>query len=137
MTDILTLIEEAEYAVDTYENPDLTEFRDAINPICIALGLGSSGYDKITNIHQRSGFLHISTEYEVRCCRQTGKFEIPMDIIRAENPVLEAGLLLRKQAVENAKKKMDDAMKSFEYANARVAEEIDELEKFKEENGIK
>jgi hypothetical protein len=136
MSDIMAIIEDAEYGVDTYKNPDLRGFREVINPICIALGLGSPGEDKITSIYQRYGFLHISTEYEVRCCVQTGNFDIPLDIIRSENPVVAAGLCIRTENVITAKNSLVKATKAVDHAAKEVATAMDELNEFKEKNGI-
>lgn len=84
---LLQLVADAQDAVSTYVNPDLAEFRARINPILRAGGKGSLGDDKIVSIYYSSGNLHINTTYEVRCCTQRGHFEIPNEVLSADDPV--------------------------------------------------
>lgn len=86
---------DAEDQIGVYRDPDLTTFENAINPILIALGEGSTEHEKITSIttgKDLSGkeVFRISTEYTVRSCRQTEDYTIPASIIDSAAPRLAA-----------------------------------------------
>jgi len=96
------LIEDAQHQLDTYKHPNVDKVQDRLDAILKAGNAGGLKYDKITSLSFYSGFLEIATEYEVRCCRQTGEYKIPESVIDADDPIREMKLWAAKVAVKKA-----------------------------------
>jgi len=107
--DLLELIENAQYQIKKYKSPDVSEVQDRLDEILKAGSLGGISWDKLESLDIYNDNLHINTSYEVRCCAQTGHFEIPMFVIKADNPIAEIKAWARKQKVDTAKLEVERA----------------------------
>lgn len=87
MKSIDEVIEEARSEVATMRYPDVSEFKERLNPILKAAGLGSLEHDQIERIlvtceGTPQEALEINTSYSVRGCSQSGEYIIPMSVVR-------------------------------------------------------
>lgn len=67
MANIRKIVEDAMEKVRFEKNPDLEEFRNAVNPILSILKLGTlSEYDKIDKVYEYDGRIYIEFSYSDR-----------------------------------------------------------------------
>ena len=93
----------AESQVEIYKNPDIDEWRVAIDPVLRAVGQPTVGQDTVESICLDRSELSITTSYSVRCCDQTNYIRLPLNILKAEDPVKAANLFRLKNAIETVK----------------------------------
>lgn len=74
---------------NTYKHYDDDELREELNKILEACELGSLGNDAIESIdYYNDGRLYIKTSYSVRCCAMSDDYEIPAEVMEAEDKIL-------------------------------------------------
>lgn len=124
----LDIIQEAINQINTYKHPNIDDAREIINAVSGAAGLGSPGGDHISrmSIEGREGeqYLHIKTEYSVRCCSMSDDFRIPVHLFEAEDPVLAAKQWAYDNELEKARAEVLGLEKSLGYARKKLAEVV-------------
>ena len=105
---------DAELQVDTYKNPEIDEWRAAIDPILQAAGQPIVGIDSVDFINLNTIELSITTSYSVRCCDQTNTIRIPLNILKAANPIKAANLFRLNKLIAKAKSDILNAERTIE-----------------------
>ena len=113
MTKLYEIIRDAHQAVDEYKNPDLDEFRKAVDPVLEALGQITIGADHVESIYAHKEYFQITTSYSCRGCSNSNTHTIPMDIVNAVNPV-------RAATEKTLRAKMTKAIGELNYARAQI-----------------
>lgn len=138
MSELKTLITEAQHQLRTYRSPDTGAVEEKLEELLAILNRGSLKYDRITLIQEEDDELVINTEYSLRCCAMTGEYKIPMSIINSTDPVKAAHRWLKEQElaekVENLKSYRDalvSAQAQVKNLPTRITALETELEEFK------
>lgn len=87
---LLSLTEDAESAVATYRNPNISAWIDVIDPVLHAAGLPCIGRDSVQSIDITEQDLTVTTAYCVRGCSDTSTISLPLFVLRAADPVKAA-----------------------------------------------
>ena len=104
------LIAYTEQQVKTLKKPNTKPLATALDPILLAMGHGAGiGNDQISDLYEDNGKLRITTYFVVKGCECDNRFEIPSEILDAEDPVHAAKLLHAQQRVETASKGLAQA----------------------------
>lgn len=101
------LISKAQDDLSVYKNPDISEVKKRLTAILRAGNLGGITDDKVVSLYYAHGKLHINTEYEVRCCRQTARYEIPESVIDADNPERIMAIHCLRADIEKLRREID------------------------------
>lgn len=98
------LIDEAQHQLSTYRNPNVDEVSEQLSEILKILGdgKGTLEHDRIESIQEKHGNLVINTSYSLRGCVNSEEYEIPMEIIRADDPCAAAANWVKKQALNES-----------------------------------
>ena len=128
---IRDLIDITKQNIKTYRKPNTKPLAEALDPIILALGKAVGiGNDQITDLYEDNSTLHITTYYVVKGCEGNNQYEIPSEIIDAEDPVKAAKLLHAQQQVEEATKGLKQAKQSvidFENILAKAQQHLLQL----------
>lgn len=138
-TDLIGIIQRAMEQVETYKHPELDEFRDALQPIVTAAGIAGRLDDHITNItYEGMGVtekLRIDTEYSVRGCHQMDEIFIPMEILRAQTPLMYAQQWKLEQTFKQADQKLKEAHAQLSVITKKYEEALQAKQAFYVEHG--
>ena len=113
MTTLYEIIRDAHQAVDEYKNPDLDEFRKAVDPVLAALGQATVDGDHVESIYAHKEYFQITTTYSCLGCSNSNTHTIPMDIVNAVDPV-------RAATEKTLRAKLTKAIGELNYARARI-----------------
>lgn len=111
----------AEQDVSTYRSADIDEWRAAIDPVLKAAGECAVGNDKVDDITLAKNELRIRTSYSVRCCAQTNDMSLPLEIVKAENPVQAATRYRVGKELVEARNRLASAQRSVTEYSEKVA----------------
>lgn len=114
--DLLDLIETAQHQLEYYKRPDVDEVQERLDQILKAGGLSGISWDKLESLDIRNDTLYIRTSYEVRCCAQTGSFEIPMVVVMADDPISEMKKLAKEREFEKVRQEVIKTKAAYDVA---------------------
>lgn len=114
MTKLYEIIRNAAHAVGEYRNPDLTEFRAAIDPVLKALGESTIGADKVESIDIYDEYIKIESSYVCRGCGNTCDHTIPMVIVEAVDPI-------RAATERTLRAKLAESVQKLQYARNSIS----------------
>jgi len=118
---LLELTLDAASKVDTYKNPDIADWADAIDPVLIALGAGSIGSDTVEDITVGETYVHITTSYSVRGCDDRNTIQVPIAILEAGNPVHSAKIYRIDDRIAKTNGAIAASRKAIAYAEESLA----------------
>ena len=110
----------AESKVSTYRSANIDEWCAAIDPVLKADGECVVGGDKVDDISVSESTLTIRTSYSVRCCAQTNDMSIPVDILKAGNPVQAATRYRISRELAEAKSRLAATQRDLAEYTERV-----------------
>lgn len=106
---LLELTEAAADKLDTYKNPNIDEWREAINPVLVAATGGGIQACSISTIHITKTAVEIFYSYSARQCVNTDSIKIPVCILTASNPMKEARLYYVEGKIRKCKEDIEQA----------------------------
>lgn len=104
---------EAGKKVEQYRHPNLKAWIQAIDPVLEAAGANKVGADHVDHITVDDEGVNIQTAYTVRGCEQTQYMELPMAILKADNPVQAATQYRLEEALKDARYQLSVAEKTM------------------------
>jgi hypothetical protein len=84
----------------TFRNPDLDEWRRAIDPVLKAAGEDVVGNDTVTRLDLDEQGLYIETSYSIRCCPMSNDMHLPLHVLTSADPLSAAQK--HKSGISNA-----------------------------------
>lgn len=117
---LLELIEEAEDLILTYRNPDISVHTAAIDRVLVGLGIGIIGRDKVESIYFMDDVVFIETSYTCRGCAQESHFDIPLSIVRSEDPIRAANLYRLEKNLKESESRLEQAKLRVSYCEGEV-----------------
>lgn len=110
---LIELTQDAERKIETYRNPDISEWVSAIDPILEAAGERKIGRDHVESIYLSRTGLNICTSFTSRNCEMNNTMFLSMELLAADNPVKLAKI-----------RKLEGAIRSSEYALEQAKDSI-------------
>lgn len=104
---------EAEKKVEAYRHPDLNDWKQLMDPVLKAAGHNTIGADHVDRLTLGDTVVSIQTAYTVRGCEQTEYMELPLALLKAENPVQAATQYRLEEALKDARYQLSVAEKTM------------------------
>lgn len=112
------LTQKASELLCEYKNPDISEWIAAINPILLAMGESDiTEFDQVTDISIYSASISIQIEANGKgfSHSDTVYIEIPLSILKAEDPIKEAKIDTISIEILKTKKKLQEIENSLTF----------------------
>ncbi len=122
----LTVKAEVEFSINLTDG--LRQWTAAIDPVLSAAGLCRIGSDEIECLYLTEDWLHITTEFFGQGCCSLNAINIPLYILKANDPIREATIYRVQQKLLEAKKELATSQTRVRVCTKRVAELEKELE---------
>jgi hypothetical protein len=122
------LIEKASSDIDMYKHPDIDECQRRLSEILQAAEHGSIMNDHVESLEIYKDTLQIETSWSTRGCSNSSSYRIPMEIIRAEDPIKAAKIWGCKKRISKYEQEVEAAKRSVKYNEEILAKYKAELE---------
>lgn len=106
----------------------LHQWIDAIDPVLAAVGQFKIGSDDIDCLYLTKDWLHITTEFYTRGCVQRNDINVPVFVLKAEDPIREATIYVLQKKLSGAKWELSIARDRVAAYTDRVANLEKDLE---------
>lgn len=106
MSTLRTMIDDAQRQLSTYRHPNVSDVSERLSAILQILSRGSLEYDRVDSISEEDGNLVIGTTYSLRGCTNNGEYEIPIEIIDADDPLDAARRWVKQQALNETEQSL-------------------------------
>ena len=117
MTSLREILEKAEIDLDNYKHPDVSEAQDRLNDLLVEAGLGNISQDRLEYLSIGNEKVYIVTRYSIRSCEQEDRFEFPVSVIDAEDPIAAIKAFAKTKRIAEARRRFAEATE--EWTNAR------------------
>lgn len=118
---IRQLIAEAQSDINTYRDPDISDFVGMMDKILSAAGLGAIGSDRVSVVTIQSGIVYIQTRYSVRGCAQSSSYEFPASILDAVDPVKAATSWGLERRLDAAHREVEETRRMLLHREEKLA----------------